>query len=391
MQTPWTSQQNRTEQNPMPDANRDAAVNTPEQKEPTNAEKPASGGLPVLDKKTEDKLLKLQSVLLKKYNPVLHFYASFVLPDDPRFEDEALKCRGLLQTTQSFRGTRWEPLFPKNASQKLEPEAEMLQQLSIPKSLPRQAKAQFRRAAKVHRGLWILGRDSVRSNDKFAAQELVRTATAAVEILMRAQAQNRKLFTPILRNAHHWPVLVGLGREGSAHVQEQIAGLGEDLFQREGFNSAAFEKLEALPARKWAYAVKTVLEWNRILVLSASKNAKNWSAFKKYLKKQYKVEYVHLPGWFFKCGFLPEFSKASVQEWMAVGKEMIKDQMPEFDKLEEWKNWERRAAARTKPGNNPRAKKRNDIFDSIESAMETIARDDGLPEAASRNPVTDKL
>jgi hypothetical protein len=76
---------------------------------------------------------------------------------------------------------------------------------------------------------------------------------------------------------------------------------------------------------------------------------------------------------------------------MAIGKEMIKDQMPDFDQLEEWKNWDRRAATRTKPGNNPRGKKRNDIFDGIESAMETIAKDNDLPESASQNPVTGKL
>lgn len=114
-------------------------------------------------------------VVEKKRNDlVLLFYAPFVLPDTPAFGDVALDCRGYLQTIRSFRGMRWEALFPGRELKNLDPHESLLAQFDIPRSLSPQAKLQLRRAIKAQRGLCILARDSVRSNDAYAARNLVR-------------------------------------------------------------------------------------------------------------------------------------------------------------------------------------------------------------------------
>jgi hypothetical protein len=125
----------------------------------------------------------------------------------------------------------------------------------------------------------------------------VKLVSAAVELVMGAKAQNPKVFAPLLRSSYYWPVLIGTGREGFEGIQQEIAGMGDDSFHRKGFKAAVFEKWQQLPARKWAYAIKTILEWNRMLAFAAAEHVKNWRNFKKYLQKERCRIQQHMPDW----------------------------------------------------------------------------------------------
>jgi len=85
----------------------------------------------------------------EKNQRVIRFYAAFVMPEDPKFFDEAMECRVLLQMVQSFQGKCWEAQFPKKELKILEPEESLLTRIEIPRSLPPEAKVQLRHSIRA--------------------------------------------------------------------------------------------------------------------------------------------------------------------------------------------------------------------------------------------------
>lgn len=300
---------------------------------------------------------------------VLRFYVPFVLPGEAAANEALEQFWSLLRhVEQAIGNVQHRRLF---SHQTLTPAGRIFGKLAIRKDLPADSRKQMERGAKANRLMFLLGRDAVEQNDEYAARQLLNSAADAALVLAQAKRAKPKLFNSLLKNSDTWPVNVGIGEDLRAALEKEVDGLGEERLLADGYSPAALSNWEITPARRWAFAIIEILKRNQILArLLISRESK----LATYFEKKLKIDGVLVPHWFARCSSLPEFSRATVGEWMKLGKEMVRCEMPDFDCREEWKPWTRRAETRSKPGASYRGKKREDIFNSIKQAMRTIAR-----------------
>jgi hypothetical protein len=326
----------------------------------------------------------------RKKQVVFPFYVPFALPGTPGWDESDRLCDSYAKlVSKSHR--QFQKLFTKAELKEVINESkDFLAGLETDRAFPASKKKQLRRGAMLEREMELLAKDAA-GGDFSAARVLIEVALKATSLLAQTKAVEPTIFGMLVKWASEWPVIICVGGDNAAKIQRETVGLGEVNLKMHGINSAAFEKWEVAPARKWAFAIKTVLLRNWMLhqsLLTARTKFKTSDEWDQSLVKMLKNKCEKVPNWAAKCASLPDFARDTVPQWMAVGKEMLKDQMPDFDNAGEWRNWNRRAETRTKLGNSSRSKKRNDIFDSIQSAMETMARSSGLPKTDYQNPVT---
>lgn len=157
--------------------------------------------------------------------------------------------------------------------------------------------------------------------------------------------------------------------------------LGADL---RGFK-AEFRKargVEAhLPARRWAKAAVRAIEETRFRILMFGNLLRGFGSAEALaefcLKRGWEI--TPAPAWVSKAARLKEFSTASLREWKAVVRDLVREQMPDFHQRPEWAPQRNSAAAR---GRDTPGELQNAILDDICSALERIAPAGEMPKSA---------
>lgn len=201
-----------------------------------------------------------------------------------------------------------------------------------------------------------------------AIRNLVDIGQQIVNFLLLAKRTHPETALMISRGEVLWPVLIHSKSPDEASTTRQLEGLelGKDLEPFQARFRSARGPDENYPARQWAKAAVRTLEETR------------WRFF---VYGGYRAEFEKMilngstglpkiPKWAGAACALPSFSKDTASAWGRVIRDMIRDQIPDFDSRREWEN--QRNTGRHS-GRNSRGEIRNAILDDIVSALLRIA------------------
>lgn len=205
---------------------------------------------------------------------------------------------------------------------------------------------------------------------------LVEVSLMSAQLLSFAEKLHPELVRPFARGQMHWPVLLSAENSWEKKAAERVAGLelGADLpCGRPRFRQARGADAN-YPARLWAKAaVRTIMEtrlrgWcfgQLCLFLGSAAALADLS-----LRERWRM--IDIPEWASDLPKLKPFSRDSLPQWKSMVRNLIRDQVPNFHTLPEWKAQRNTAAA---SGRDTAGEIRNAILDDILSALERLAPD----------------
>lgn len=206
-----------------------------------------------------------------------------------------------------------------------------------------------------------------------AAQILVNWAVGACLMVAALVGRRPQIMREIARKQNLWPVVGSTKPRWETEVLEQLTGLGlgEDIQQID----LRFRKTTGVDvnfaSRQWAKAAVECVNATRILQRRlASRQKRDRDSL-----RQGCWRCAEAPPWALKAKDLPDFSrdKEVLRQWAEVIRELIREQIPDFQLRPEWKNRVRSCEAR---GRGSKGEVQNAILDNIVSALRTVAPGD---------------
>jgi hypothetical protein len=216
--------------------------------------------------------------------------------------------------------------------------------------------------------------ESAMAGDAEAANDLVHSATAAVEFLTVVERAQPEVFHQIARQKLLWPMMARDEPGWEKIAADRIRGL--DLGSGLRCFHAQFRQARgpdsSHPARRWAKAAVRVIEttfWRRISLSQLHRDFGSAEAFANFAVEA---------GWRFGdnakwsdllLGLQP-FSRAALADWKKIIRQMIREERPEFHTAPEWSNQRNAAKA---SGRDSRGEIQCAILDDICSALARLA------------------
>ena len=212
--------------------------------------------------------------------------------------------------------------------------------------------------------------DACGKGNSDAAEALLQAAIAAAGFLQIAESQHPEIFREHAAMNKLWPVYAKdePGWEKAAVARVAKLELGKRLAIWETRLRPVRGSDIDLPARRWAKAaVRTIdetrMQWQIIVHLMRELGGSGaWAEFA--VKHNWDIEPP--PVWAAACMKLKPFSAETLKDWKDVIRQMIREQIPEFHLLPEWRTQRSsaEAAGRDTPGEISNA-----ILDDICSAL----------------------
>lgn len=216
--------------------------------------------------------------------------------------------------------------------------------------------------------------EATEAGDDAAAEALLEAATAAAGFLTIAAGRNPERFRKLAAMTTMWPVIASdeSGWEKSAVEEIKRLGLGERL----AFLKTRLRPLRgsdvALPARRWAKAaIQTIDEtrWRFPFFVNMAEQLGGSGAWADFAVS-HNWDIKKYPDWVKDALALKTFSVATFDDWKAVVRDIIREQVPDFHLLPEWAT--QRATAEANGRNTP-GEIQNAILDDIVSALKRLA------------------
>jgi hypothetical protein len=204
-------------------------------------------------------------------------------------------------------------------------------------------------------------------NDLRAAETLYAIATQAAYEVLRLYLRHRDVFDRITPRRKLLPTLYSI-HPGTAKVVERMKSdsrLGTQTDHARQVGSKAYFVSDN-PANIYARAIVECVDSNLELEPLPCQQWR-WKKFDK--KERLRTVLLPFPKYLEGLERLPSFSSASVMAYWRKGKEIIREEMPEFHLRPEWANYHRRYY---QTGSKTGAVQ-NAIFKDILAALRTIA------------------
>jgi hypothetical protein len=225
--------------------------------------------------------------------------------------------------------------------------------------------------------------DRAFGGDSNAAKSLVQLAIHLSVGIARLKKQQPGVMSGIARSLNVWPVVTDNQPAAYVEMLARLDGLG--LGRGIRHIDPRFRKARGCDdnhaARRWAKAAVLCVTQTRFLqgqlVLSEKKAA---AKMQSGLWKR-----GDEPPWVSKTKDLPDFSQTPTTQtqWADVIRQMIRQQMPDFQSRPEWNNQRNSCKKR---GRDTNGVMQNTILDDIVSALKTIAPDEISQPAESLIP-----
>lgn len=206
-----------------------------------------------------------------------------------------------------------------------------------------------------------------RDKDLRAAEILYAIATEACRSVLGLYLRHRALFDQIAPRRNFLPSLFSVHPNTAKVVAEMFAAskLGSTTRDAQVAGSRAYYVSDS-PANVYARAIVHAVISNRNLVPICCQQ-QQWRAFDR--KEGVRTVILPFPKYVEGLGLLPPLSPASVMDYWRKGKEIIREEMPEFHLRPEWASYHGRSyTTGAKAG-----AVQNAIFKDILIALRTIA------------------
>lgn len=225
----------------------------------------------------------------------------------------------------------------------------------------------------LHKSLWHLA-DAAMAGDEDAARSLADAAVSASSLLGYAVSAHPEVFRRLARLRTQWAVLADeeLGWEKVACRHVTDLGLGADLrIFKVRFRQARGADLN-LPARLWAKAAVRVVEetrWRTFMLAQLNRDFGSPRLLADFcIDSGWQIS--DKAKWADQIASLPPLSRSSLTEWKPVVRQLIREEVPDFQQRAEWINQRRTAEAN---GRDTVGELRNAILDDIVSALASLA------------------
>ena len=210
-----------------------------------------------------------------------------------------------------------------------------------------------------------------------AAASLVALARDGAVFLDGVEKVQPEVMARIARGQGVWPVLAWAEAGWEEKTLKRITDLrlGEHLRMFKGRFRQAKGDDANLPPRLWAKAAVRVIEdcrWRHVVFWGLMEKAGSAKDFHG-LCDELGWHFGPSPKWADEAMKLPPFSTQSLPEWKAVIRQMIRQELPDFQEHKDWANQRHRGKA---SGQDSLGEIRNAILDDIVSALRSI-----VPEA----------
>ena len=291
-------------------------------------------------------------------------YVPFIPPTDPQKGRVTDVYRRLCNEVNDFFGAEFVPLMDEDANDE---QSEFLKNLGVEVNageITKEQRTTLQLAARLHRGLFDLGKQAHENEDLYAAEKLLTTAIIACEYVKRLEHTNPDLMDQIAQSSCEWPTLATLG----SAPQNLPPSLGVQFTKAQGIKNDSYARLGDIICRQYALWIITVLRMNQSIAKSVGHRHEQ---FMQSMRMKHACD-IAVPNWFFKCATLPELNRTTVDQWMAVGRALVQNCCPDFYKREEWNNYNRRAQKQAGQGRKFAGIKKREIFNDIKKAMRII-------------------
>jgi len=209
--------------------------------------------------------------------------------------------------------------------------------------------------------------------DASAAAALLRMAEQVTWVLQLQYRSAPELFRNHIEFMDRVPVIATLRPGWVRRAEESVRCLNLGSKRVSSRLKGSAYKTEHNPCRAWAGWALDVLEQNRLTIAY-------WQEIPAYLQAGNRpdLELELPPQWVIKSWELPALSKQTLSEWSLLVREMIRDQVPEFHDLPEFKTEIQRIKARTRHRDDVAAGKpltgtlQTALLDKIVNAMRSI-------------------
>lgn len=207
------------------------------------------------------------------------------------------------------------------------------------------------------------------SGDARAASSLAKIAQDATLFTTMAIRIFPAGFSAAGKVAGWWPVLASSRADWPAQ--------GRAVLEKIGFDGGPYRELnpeiafdEDLPCRRWARAVYDVLCENR-------DRGPRWKLISNGMKSflpEFKFTLDPVPAWAESAAALPLFARSTAKEWARLGREMIREEVPDFHDRPEFADFRRHQSNLDRNGKPSRGRLQNDILEKIGSSLASLAR-----------------
>lgn len=265
----------------------------------------------------------------------------------------------------------------KRSEQSASPESNT-EDLKLKNKRTRQSLRRSKTQAKIIEELSVFAQAANDLGDCEAATILHEVAQYACAMLRIVATNQPTSLKAAAANCGAWPILWDpLHPKKESSLVAKI-GLGARRIQARFRPERAFS--ESIPARVYARALVEVMWRNQGMLPLIVRwfDAILWKGNEHF---DYRLEWEEPPKWLVEVGKLPEFSIATVDQWAAAARTVLRAECPDFHLRDEWKG------VRRGFGENERGRIQNKILDLIRSSMRTIAGEasEALPKSECQN------